>query len=91
MIKSAEGSAGLLHKITKPTPWRGGAQILEKEEEVARWSDRCEAKRGEWSKHWQRSEEVQNMKSKPWKNKELRRWEEALPRLKGGDLERRQE
>ena len=29
MIKSAEGSAGLLHKITKPTPRRGGAQILE--------------------------------------------------------------
>ena len=28
MIKSAEGSAGLLHKITKPTAWRGGAQIL---------------------------------------------------------------
>ena len=30
MIKSAEGSAGLLHKITEPTAWRGGAQILEK-------------------------------------------------------------
>ena len=28
MIKSAEGRAGLLHKITKPTAWRGGAQIL---------------------------------------------------------------
>ena len=33
MIKSAEGSGGLLHKITKPTAWRGGAQILKKEEE----------------------------------------------------------
>ena len=32
MIKSAERRAGLLHKITKPTPWRGGAQILKKEE-----------------------------------------------------------
>ena len=30
MIKSAEGSAGLLYKITKPTAWRGGAQILKK-------------------------------------------------------------
>ena len=30
MIKSAEGSAGLLHKITEPTAWRGGAQILKK-------------------------------------------------------------
>ena len=44
-IKSAEGSAGLLHKITKPTAWRGGAQILKKEEEDARLLDRCEAKR----------------------------------------------
>ena len=31
MIKSAEGSAGLLRKITKLTTWRGGAQILKKE------------------------------------------------------------
>ena len=30
MMKSAEGSAGLLHKITKPTAWREGAQILKK-------------------------------------------------------------
>ena len=30
MIKSAERSAGLLHKITEPTAWRGGAQILKK-------------------------------------------------------------
>ena len=29
MIKSAEGSAGLLHKITKPTLWRGGAKRKE--------------------------------------------------------------
>ena len=34
MIKSAEGSAGLLHYITKPTPWRRGAQILEKEKRM---------------------------------------------------------
>ena len=52
MIKSAEGSAGLQHKITKPT-WRGGAQVLKVEEEVARLLDRCEAKRKEWAKHWQ--------------------------------------
>ena len=46
MIESAEGSAGLLHKITKPTMWRGGGgvQILEKEEEDVRLLDRCEAK-----------------------------------------------
>ena len=35
MIKSAEGSAGLLHKITKPAAWRGGAQVLKKEGEDA--------------------------------------------------------
>ena len=33
MIKSAEGRVGLLHKITKPTLWRGGVQILKEEEE----------------------------------------------------------
>ena len=88
MIKSAEGSAGLLHKIRKSTPWRGGAQILETEEEDARLLDRFEAKREEWSKHWQCNEEVQNMQDKPWSNEELRRCEEALPRLKEGDLEK---
>ena len=48
MIKSAEGSAGLLQKITKPAAWRVGAQILEKEEEDARLLDGCEATRKEW-------------------------------------------
>ena len=42
MIKSAEGSAGLLHKTTKATAWRGGTQILEKEEEDARLMDGCD-------------------------------------------------
>ena len=51
MIKSAEGSAGLLHKITKPTPWRRAAQILEKEEEDARLFHRRQATRKEWSIH----------------------------------------
>ena len=58
IIKSAEGSAGLLHKISKPTPRRGGAQILEKEEEDARLLDRWEARMKEWAKHWQCDEEV---------------------------------
>ena len=53
MIKSAEGSAGLQHKITMPTAWRRRAQILKKEEEDARLLDRSEAKRKEWAKHWQ--------------------------------------
>ena len=83
MIKSAEGSAGLLHKISKPKAWRGGVQISEKEEADARLLDRCEAKRKEWSKHWQCNEEIQ----RPWRSEELRECEEALPRLKG-DLEK---
>ena len=49
VIQSVEGSAGLLQKNTKATPWRGGALILEKEEEDARLLDRCEANRKEWS------------------------------------------
>ena len=34
MIKSAEGSAGLLYKISKGTAWRGGAQIMKKDERM---------------------------------------------------------
>ena len=51
MIKSAEGSAGLLRKITKPTLWRSGAPILGERREDARFLDRCEAKRKEWANH----------------------------------------
>ena len=85
MIKSAEGSAGLLHKLTKPTAWRGGAQILKKEEEDARLLDRCEAKRKERAMHWQCDESVQNVEGKPWTSEKLRKLEEALPRLKECD------
>ena len=60
---------------------------MEKEEEDARLLDRCEAKRKQWSKHWQCDEEVQSMQD-PWRNEELRKGEEALPRLKEGDLEK---
>ena len=87
MIKSAEGSAGLLHKITKPTAWKGQTQMLKKEEEDARLWDCCEAKREAWAKHWQCDESVQNVEDKPRENEELKRLEEALPRLKGCDLE----
>ena len=43
MIESAEGSAGLLHKISKPTAWWRGVQILANVEEDARLLDRCAA------------------------------------------------
>ena len=48
MIKSAEGSAGLLYKITKPTAWRGGAQILKKEDEDARLVDTVKQRGKNW-------------------------------------------
>ena len=76
------------HKNTMPTMWRGGVQILKKEEEDARLLDRCEAKRKQWAKHWQCDEEIQNMQNKLWRNEELKECEEALPRLKEGDLEK---
>ena len=44
MIASADGGKGLSHKITKPTAWRGGVQILKGEEEDAKPSARCEEK-----------------------------------------------
>ena len=69
MIKSAEGSAGLLHKITQSTMWR--REVLKKEEEDARLLNRCEAKRKEWAKHWQCDEEIQNVQNKPWRNEKL--------------------
>ena len=53
--------------------------------------ERCEAKRKEWSKHWQCNEEIQNMQNKPWRNEELKECEEALPWLTEGDLKRHQD
>ena len=88
MIESAEGSAGLLQKISKPTGWRGGAQILKNEEEDARLVDRCEAKRTEWAKHWQCDEEVQHVEETLWKNEELRNWRKHCQGLKRCDLEK---
>ena len=54
MIKSAEGGTGLLHKITEPASWRGGVQMLERDDEdvelLARWEEKKER---EWTNHWQ--------------------------------------
>ena len=57
MIKSGESIAGLLHKITKPTLWRGGAkrkewakhwQSDESVQNVDKPSGLCKAKKQEW-------------------------------------------
>ena len=50
--------------------------------------DCCEAQREEWIKHWQCDAEVQNLEDKLRKNEELKRWEEALPRLEECELEK---
>ena len=77
MIWSAEGSAGLLHKTTKPAAWRGETQILKQEEEDARLLDRCAAKREDWAKHWQCDESVEKVEDKPWKSEELKRLDKS--------------
>ena len=73
IILSAEGSAGLLHKISKPTAWRGGAHILKKEEEDVRLLDRCEAKRKNGQSIWKCNESVQNLEDKLWKNEKSKK------------------
>ena len=45
LIGSAEGGTSWLHKITKPTVWRGGMQILDEKEEDVRPLARCEEMR----------------------------------------------
>ena len=42
----------------------------------------------EWVKHWQCDDSVQNLEKKLWKNEELKKLEEALPRLKECELEK---
>ena len=64
MTASADGGASLLHKITKPTAWRGGVQILKEEEEDAT----SEEKRKKWAKHWHCGAKVQDLRDKPWRN-----------------------
>ena len=43
---------GLLLKISQPTAWKGGVQLL-KEEEGAKPVATCEEKKKAWAKHWQ--------------------------------------
>ena len=50
--------------------------------------DSCEAKWKEWAKHRQCHESVQTLEDKPWENEELKKLEEALPRLKECDGEK---
>ena len=61
-------------------------QILKEEEEDAKPLARYEEKRKEWTKHSQSCTEVQDQENKAWRNEELKKLEEDLPRLKESDL-----
>ena len=83
MIKSAEGGAGLLHKLGEEE-----CKILKEIAEDAKLLDRCEAKKKNGQeKHWQCGEDVQNVEDKHWKKEELKKLEEALPMLEECELE----
>ena len=63
----------MLHKITKPTAWRGGVQILKEEEEDSKHLASCEEKMKEWAEHWQCDTNVQDPNDEPWRNEELKK------------------
>ena len=69
MIQSAEGSAGPLHKITKPTMWRGGVQILKKKTRGCQIVVRRRGKNGQSVRNVTRKYRI--CKNKPWRNEEL--------------------
>ena len=58
----------------------------EEEVEDAKVLARCQEKRKDWMKHWQCGTEVQCQENRPWKNEELKKLEEDLPRLTESNL-----
>ena len=80
-----KGGAGILHNITKPRPWRGGAQVIENAFEDAQPLKRVEAKRQEWREQLQVDTREQLMDDKPWENDALHDLEKALPPLQTED------
>ena len=46
-----------------------------------------EKKRKEWAKHWQCDSEAQGTEDRPWRNEQLRNFEEGLSRLREDSLE----
>ena len=49
-----------------------------KEEKDSKPMNRCEEKRNEWARHWPCDANVQNQVHKLWKNKEMKKLEDAL-------------
>ena len=89
MVKSAAGSPGLLHKITKAN------DVEERStdpEEKGRRRECAGTLRSKKKKNGQNicsaMRKLRSMQKKPWRNEELKECEEALPRLKEGDLEK---
>ena len=87
MILNGEGGAGLLHSTTEPGAWRGGLQILECGTRCGP-AERDKEKRKEWKEHWQCNSEQQKVEDNPGKNPELIQEEDAMPGLRGEDLEK---
>ena len=83
MIACAQGGTFQLHKITKPTAWRGGVQILNEEQEIVKPSARCEEKRKELAKHWHSDTEVQVQKTG---HGEVGSCKKGMPRLRESEL-----
>ena len=79
MIASAQGGTGQLHKITKPTAWRGEVQILNEEQEIVKPSARCEEKRKAWAMHWHSD----TSHGEVWSCKV---WRKGMPRLRESEL-----
>ena len=75
----------MLHQVTKPTPWMGGASLLATPEEDAPKEARIWIKFKEWHHHWQVGHEVQSQ-DKPCESLHLREQDEALAPLKVGML-----
>ena len=70
ILESAEGGAGMLHSITKPRSWRGGAQFIGDVFEDAQLSTTVKVKGQEWKEHWQVETPEQVMSDKPWEHGE---------------------
>ena len=65
LLASAEGGMGMLHRITKPLPWRSGEQVIEEKFDDAQ-PTRVEVKQQEWKLHWQVITLEHVLEDKPW-------------------------
>ena len=82
LLASAEGGMGMLHRITKPLPWRSGEQVTEEKFDDAQ-PTRAEVKKQGKKLHWQVITLEHVLEDKPRRNEALRSQEEdALPPMR---------